>query len=111
MDSLGKLKPALQNSHTTDSSSLNQSSGGGQVITPLSAPVISNIVPSSTSSSGGAATVAQGLAQMFTHLQLNLQGIELSKPTLLIVSEGDKPLLEINMKMRIRSIPPLNMEF
>ena len=77
---------------------------------PLPADVVNNIVPGGTS---GAAAVAQGLAQMFSSLQLNLQGIELSKPGLTVVAgeAGGAPMLEIAMKMRIRSLPPLDMQF
>ena len=77
---------------------------------PLQADVVNNIVPGGTS---GAAAVAQGLAQMFSSLQLNLQGIELSKPGLTVVAgeAGGAPMLEIAMKMRIRSLPPLDMQF
>ena len=77
---------------------------------PLPADVVNNIVPGGAS---GAAAVAQGLAQMFSSLQLNLQGIELSKPGLTVVAgeAGGAPMLEIAMKMRIRSLPPLDMQF
>lgn len=64
----------------------------------------------------GAPTVASGLAAMFSQLKLNLDGIELQSPALSVLLPGqhvgvDVPMLEIQMKMRIRSVPPLNMQF
>ncbi len=103
--------------------SARRASPGGGSISNLSEPP-SPPSCSSTSSSGcevgnnivpagaGSGIVAQGLAQMFTQLQLNLQGIELSKPALkVLVEEGQEPMLEITMKLKVRSLPPLNMEF
>jgi len=64
----------------------------------------------------GAQLVAQGIAHFFTHMALDLQGIELRQPVLQLhpgdtsdSNEGD--LLEISMKTRLRGFPPLNMQF
>ena len=65
----------------------------------------------------GSAAVARGLATVFSSLQLNLQGIELRQPSLQVVLPGtdgnttNNAMLDISMKMKIRSIPPLDMEF
>ena len=101
------------------------------------AALANNIVPTGGAGTGsGASAVASGLAQMFSSLQLNLQGIELSKPGLQVIlpevdtsapgsggdpviagagdsssSSGAGAMLEISMKMRIRSLPPLDMQF
>lgn len=58
--------------------------------------------------------VARGLAIMFSSLCINLQGIELSKPSLSVVppsGQGDEASLDITMKIRIKSIPPFDMAF
>ena len=64
----------------------------------------------------GAQTVAQGIANFFSHLTLDLQGIELKQPVLRLhpgdvsdSQEGD--LLEIGLKLRLRAFPPLDMQF
>ena len=60
------------------------------------------------------AAVAQGLAVMFSSLCINLQGIELSKPSLSVVPPGGQmkeASLDISMKIRIKSIPPFDMQF
>lgn len=65
----------------------------------------------------GSAAVARGLATVFSSLQLNLQGIELRQPSLHVVLPGADgnttgyAMLDISMKMRIRNIPPLDMNF
>ncbi|KAG1672029.1 hypothetical protein FOA52_008905 [Chlamydomonas sp. UWO 241] len=60
--------------------------------------------------------VASGLAEMFSGMKLNLDGIELTKPSLEVILPGkhsgvSEPMLEIQMRMRIRAVPPLNMQF
>jgi hypothetical protein len=57
--------------------------------------------------------VATGLANFFTHLALDLQGIELKSPTLQLhqrdEARGDHgDLLDIGMKLRLRSFPPVS---
>jgi hypothetical protein len=56
------------------------------------------------------------MAHFFTHMAIDLQGIELQSPTLAIhpasaysSKEGD--LLDIGMHVRIRALPPLDMQF
>lgn len=64
----------------------------------------------------GAQTVAQGIANFFSTLALDLQGIEIKHPVLTLHA-GDIPdsqegdLLEIAMKVRLRAFPPLDMKF
>lgn len=52
--------------------------------------------------------VAEGIRRMFTNINLDLQGVELTLPTLTILP-GD--LLQIQMRIRIRELPPLSMQF
>ena len=58
--------------------------------------------------------VAKGLAIMFSSLCINLQGIELSRPSLAVVPpshKGEEASLDITMMIRIKSIPPFDMAF
>lgn len=64
----------------------------------------------------GAQVVAQGIANFFSTLALDLQGIEIKQPVLTLHSgavsdsqEGD--LLEIALKLKLRAFPPLDMQF
>jgi hypothetical protein len=64
----------------------------------------------------GAQAVASGMAKFFSSLALDLQGIEIKSPLLSLHAgdtsdsqEGD--LLEIDMKLRLRAFPPLDMQF
>ncbi|WIA35711.1 hypothetical protein OEZ86_004113 [Tetradesmus obliquus] len=64
----------------------------------------------------GAQMVASGMAKFFSSLSLDLQGIELRQPLLSLHAgdvsdskEGD--LLEIELKLRLRAFPPLDMQF
>jgi hypothetical protein len=56
------------------------------------------------------------MAKFFSSLALDLQGIEIKSPVLSLhpgdtsdSQEGD--LLEIDMKLRLRAFPPLDMQF
>ncbi len=53
------------------------------------------------------------MAHFFTHMAIDLQGIELKSPVLMLHKgqEGGSELLDIGMKLRIRSFPPLDMKF
>ncbi len=60
--------------------------------------------------------MASGLAHFFTHMHLDLEGIELRSPTLLLherdEAHGDAgDLLDIGLRMRMRGFPPLHMQF
>lgn len=77
-----------------------------------------------------ARVVEEGLASFFTHLHLNLQGIELTKPSLSLLLPkaassaaagaaaaasgpvpADQPLLMITMGLRLLDVPPIDMQF
>lgn len=71
---------------------------------------------------GNAPTVAAGIANFFTHLAIDLDGIELSRPALLLRPWGGDAgnggngnaaggVLDIRMSVRIRAFPPLDMQF
>lgn len=72
----------------------------------------------------GASAVANGMAKLFSSLTLNLQGVELKSPMLEVLLPGasgravmggssavSEPMLQIGMKLKIRSVPPLDMRF
>ncbi|KAI8475697.1 MAG: hypothetical protein J3K34DRAFT_517131 [Monoraphidium minutum] len=79
-----------------------------------------------------AAAVAGGVAHFFTSLALDLDGIDVARPALALrplrghgggggggavgagwaeAAEGEPGVLDITMEVRIRSFPPLNMQF
>ena len=66
--------------------------------------------------SAGARIVAQGIANFFSTMALDLQGIEIKHPVLTLhpgdvsdSQEGD--LLQIALRLRLRAFPPLDMKF
>lgn len=64
----------------------------------------------------GTQVVAQEMANFFTNMSLDLQGIEIKNPALLLTpgnssERGEGDLLEINMKLRLRALPPMDMQF
>ncbi|KAF5832127.1 hypothetical protein DUNSADRAFT_12138 [Dunaliella salina] len=71
-----------------------------------------------------ASRIERGLDSFFTHLCVNLQGVELARPRLFLLvpsnAEGAKetghfppgqPLLTITMDLRLLAVPPLDMRF
>lgn len=74
------------------------------------------VLPVCCIAAAGAQVVAQGIANFFSTLALDLQGIEIKQPVLTLHAgdvsdsqEGD--LLEIALRLRLRAFPPLDMQF
>jgi len=114
--------------------SRSSDSGGGSAESSLvSAAAINHRRNGGSTSSSGSSTPApvcnasrieKGLGSFFTHLSLDLQGIELSKPSLSLLvpsnTEGsnesgpippEQPLLTITMGLRMLAVPPMDMQF
>jgi hypothetical protein len=82
--------------------------------------------PGAPPNAEGAGKVAAGIAEFFTNMAIDLDGIEISRPVLSLrpwrsggsssgssgSSSGDQgDVLDIKMSVRIRAFPPLNMQF
>lgn len=61
----------------------------------------------------GARIVGAELQKFFTYITLNLQGIELKTPTYVLTPGAGQSgvTLDISLKLRMASLPPLNMKF
>jgi hypothetical protein len=90
------------------------------------APPVSSLAASGIDTTQGPGAVAAGITQLFTHLVINLSGVEISKPQLALfrapvpAATAARPapgqpaspmLLQIAMSVKILELPPLNMQF